>query len=45
MDMVLKYGKINLDMKDIIFMVKSKVMENTFGMMDHNTQDIGKKIY
>ena len=45
MDMVLKYGKINLDMKDIIFMVKNKAMENTSGMMDLNTLDIGKKIY
>lgn len=45
MVMVLKYGKINLDMKDIIFMAKNKVLENTFGMMDRHMLDIGRRTY
>ena len=44
MVMVLKYGRINLNMKDTMFMVKRKAMENIFGMTGHSTLGIGRKI-
>jgi hypothetical protein len=44
MDMVLKHGLMDLDMKAITLKGKKMELEVISGMMDHNTQVIGLRI-